>query len=106
MDVAANLDISTPEHWARLRATGLCNELCDVSEFWTSFETSSIPAERVFAIMRLMELPTRGSQLPATWARELRFRVMRKTQADSSWPPSMSWICAREMRAGPARMLV
>ena len=43
------------------------------------FETSSIPAERVFAILRLMEVPTRGSQLPATWARELRFRVMRQT---------------------------
>jgi hypothetical protein len=79
VDVGANKEISTPDHWTRLRATGLCNELCDVGEFWTSFETSSIPAERVFAVLRLMEVPTRGSQLPATWARELRFRVMRKT---------------------------
>ena len=54
----------------RMRATGQCNELCDVGEF-------SIPAER--AILRLMEVPTRGRQLPATCARELRFRVMRKT---------------------------
>ena len=74
-----NRDISTADFWSSMRKSGRYNELCEVADYWTSFETSSIVVERAFAMLRMMEMPSRSRQLPRTWAPELRFRFMRRT---------------------------
>ena len=50
-------------------------ELSRLALFWTTFPTSSIAAERTFGVLRHVQSPLRGSQLPATVRREVMFRV-------------------------------
>ena len=51
--------------------------LSKVASFWIEFETSSIAAERVFAIIRRMGLSGRGSMGHDTFRHEIFFRVNR-----------------------------
>lgn len=53
--------IGTYEYWNEIRAQGRCPELVDVALFWVTFETSSIAAERAFAILRQIEIPSRAA---------------------------------------------
>ena len=53
------------------------SNLIKVSGFWIEFETSSIDAERVIAIVRKMGLPGRGSMSNETFQREIFLRVNR-----------------------------
>ena len=76
-----SLEIDTYEYWSNKRRDGKWPQLVPVALFWISFETSSIIAERAFAILRTIEAPMRHRQLVANWVRELRFRVMKKTVA-------------------------
>ena len=73
--------IDAYEYWSNKRRDGKWPQLVPVALYWISFETSSIIAERAFAILRTIEAPMRHRQLVANWVRELRFRVMKKTVA-------------------------
>lgn len=52
-------------------------KLSELAVWWYAVPTSSISAERAFAVMRAIGLPHRASMQLATVRRELRFRVNR-----------------------------
>jgi len=63
------------DYW-RVRQTRWA-KLYKQASFWIEFESSSIEAERVIAIVRKMNLPGRGSMSNDTFRREIFLRVNR-----------------------------
>ena len=70
---AARRELKSYAYWNGKRA--VWPELSRLALFWTTFPTSSIAAERTFGVLRHVQSPLRGSQLPATVRREVMFRV-------------------------------
>lgn len=53
-------------------------QLAKTALFWLEFNTSSIAAERVFAVIRKMDLPGRAAMASDTFRREIFFRINRR----------------------------
>ena len=56
-------------------------DLARLAVYWTSFPTSSIAAERTFAVLRHVQTSLRTGQLVSTVRREVMFRVNRCVSA-------------------------
>ena len=68
-------------HWATVNNTeywkskGIWSKLQPVALFWKEFPTSSIAAERAFALGRIIDVPQRRQMTLEAFKRELSFRI-------------------------------
>lgn len=72
--------VDSYEFWSNRRATW--RELAEVALWWLEVPTSSIAAERAFALLRQIALPTRGSLSRDSYRAELSLRVNMRLVED------------------------
>jgi hypothetical protein len=61
------------DYWNNHRK--MWSELCDVTLWWENWPTSSIAAERIFGIGRVVDAPQRGAQSWEIFSNEIKLRV-------------------------------